>query len=110
MTTKKPRKRRTQTLAEKSIGAKLYVWQSVLGKAFTYAPSPDVWATIIEQDGKWVMAVKLNGQKYVGERPTLEAAFKATCNLIYKHAREFWLGMDARTVTPYFADFLKGEV
>jgi hypothetical protein len=109
MTPKKPRKRRTQTLAEKGTGEKLYAWQSVFGKAFTYAPSPDVRATIIEQDGKWIMAVKLNGQKYVGERPTLEAAFKATCNLIYKHAREFWLRMNSKAVIEHFSDFLKGE-
>ncbi len=110
MSPKKPRKRRTHTLAEKGTGEKLYVWQSMLGKVFTYAPSPNVWATVTEIEGKWIMAVKLNGQKFHGERPTLEAAFKATSNLIYKHAREYWLRMDSRTVTPYFADFLKGEV
>ena len=54
-------------------------------------------------------ACTMNGQKYHGERKTLEAAFKATTNLIYKHAREYWLKMDARTVTPHFADFLKEE-
>ena len=107
---KKPRKSRYQTMAEKSVGpAEVFVWKSLLGKAFTYAPSPEVWATVVEQDGRWVMAVKLNGQKYHGERKTLEAAFKATTNLIYKHAREYWLKMDARTVTPHFADFLKEE-
>ncbi len=107
---KKPRKRRTQTLAEKSAdGAKLYPWQSVFGKAFTYAPSPNVWATITEIEGKWIMAVKLNGQKYSGERPTLEAAFKATSNLIYKHAREYWLRMNSKVVIEHFSDFLRGE-
>ena len=108
---KKPRKSRYQTMAEKSVGpAEVFVWKSLLGKAFTYAPAPEVWATVVEQDGKWVMAVKLNGQRYHGERKTLEAAFKATTNLIYKHAREYWLKMDARTVTPHFADFLKEEL
>ncbi len=107
---KKPRKRRTQTLAEKSAdGAKLYPWQSVFGKAFTYAPSPNVWATITEIEEKWIMAVKLNGQKYSGERPTLEAAFKATSNLIYKHAREYWLRMNSKVVIEHFSDFLRGE-
>jgi hypothetical protein len=99
----KPRKRLTQTLAEKGRDVKLYPWTSLLGKAFTYAPSPEVWATIVEQNGKWVMTVKLHGQKYSGERPTLEAAFKATANLIYKHARPFWLRMDARAVTEPWA-------
>jgi hypothetical protein len=104
---KKPRKRRTQTMAEKSTaGGKLFVWQGVMGKAFTYAPSPNVWATLVEQDGKWIMAVKLDGQKFHGERETLEAAFKATANLIYKHARPYWLQMDARGVTKFFDDFL----
>ena len=59
---KKPRKRRTQTLAEKGTGEKLYVWQSMLGKVFTYAPSPNVWATVTERDGKWIMTVNLNGK------------------------------------------------
>ena len=105
---KKIRKSRYQSMAEKSIGpAEVFVWTSLLGKAFSFAPSPEVWATVVEQDGKWVMAVKLNGQKFHGERPTLEAAFKATTNLIYKHKREYWLKMDARPVTPYFTDFLK---
>jgi hypothetical protein len=97
---KKARKRRTQTLAEKGVGeVKLYAWTSVLDKAFTFAPAPDVLATLVEQDDKWVMAVKLNGQKFHGERSTLEDAFKATANLIYKHARHYWLRMDARAVT-----------
>lgn len=103
----KPRKRRTQTLAEKSatLGAQ-FVWHSVLGRVFTYAPSLEVHATLTALDGKWVMAAKLNGQKFHGERSTLEDAFKATSNLIYKHARTFWLGMDARSVTKHFDDFL----
>ena len=106
VTSTKPRKRREYAPKEET---KLYVWQAVFGKAFTFAPSPNVWATIIEQDGKWIMAVKLNGQKYSGERETLEAAFKATSNLIYKHARRYWLQMDARPVTKFFDDFLRRE-
>jgi hypothetical protein len=97
---KKPRKRLTQTLAWKGIGeVKMYAWTSLLDKAYTYAPVPEVWATLVEQDGKWLMTVKLKGQKYSGERPTLEAAFKATANLLFKHAKEYWLRMDARVVT-----------
>ena len=97
---KKPRKRRYQTMAEKSIGpAEVYVWKSLLDKAFTFAPAPEVWATIAEQGGKWVMAVRFGIQKFHGERTTLEDAFKATANLIYKHARPFWLKMDSRAVT-----------
>jgi hypothetical protein len=108
---KKPRKSRYQTMAEKGFEAvKLYPWTSLLGRAYTYAPTPSVWATLTEQDGKWLMTVKLNGQKFHGERTTLEAAFKATCNLLFKHAKEYWLRMDARPVTKNFADFLKGEV
>jgi hypothetical protein len=87
----------------------LFPWTTLLGKQFTYAPSPDVWATLTEQDGKWLMAVKLKGQKYVGERKTLEEAFRATSNLIFKHARVYWLKMDAHLVIGYFDDFLKGE-
>lgn len=108
---KRPRKRLTQTLAEKStVGGTLYRWTSVLGKAYTYAPVPSVWAALVEKNGVWTMAVKLNGQKFHGERPTLEAAYKATANLIYKHAKEYWLRMDGRVVSANFADFLKGEV
>lgn len=106
----KPRKRRTQTLAEKSTnGGKMYPWQNVMG-SYCFAPVPEVWATLKEQEGQWLMNVKLNGQKFHGERPTLEDAFKATAGLLYKHAREFWLNMDGRVVTADFHDFLKGEL
>ena len=105
----KPRKRRTQTLAEKGQLATLYPWQELLD-SYIYAPDARVNANLQERDGKWIMQVVIDGKRYAGERPTLDAALKATANLIYKHAKEFWLRMDARVVTRNLEDFLKGEI
>ena len=105
---KRPRKRITQTLAEKN-GGKLYAWTKMLD-SYCFTPAPDVWATIKPIDGKFLMTVSLNKQRYVGERKTLDEAFKATANLVYKHAREYWLKMDGRAVSADFEDFLKGEI
>ena len=106
---KKPRKRLTQTLADKSAcSGPLCAWREILG-TYVYNPDPNVEAQLVEHGGAWAMNVVIGGQKYHGERPTLEEAFKATANLIYKHERRFWLNMDARVVTKDFEDFLKGE-
>ena len=96
---KKARKRRTQTLAEKGQLAALYPWQSVLDSVFTFKPSKDVSVEIMEQDGKWAMTANISGKHYSGERPTLEEAYKACANLLFKHAKGHWLRMDARAVT-----------
>ncbi len=108
---KKARKRRTQTLAEKSpAGTKLYPWGSTFDVYFKFEPSADVCATITKIDQKWLMAVRIVAQKYSGERLTLDAAFHAVNDLLYKHAREFWLRMDGRAVTACLEDFLKSEI
>ena len=96
---KRPRKRLTQTLAEKGQLAALYPWQSVLDSVFTFKPSKDVSVEIMEQDGKWRMTADINGKHYVGVRTTLEEAYKACANLLFKHAKGHWLRMDARAVT-----------
>ncbi len=44
------------------------------------------------------MVLQVNGKRYVGSRPTLEEAFKATDRLIYKEAKEYWLKSDASVV------------
>ena len=103
---KRPRKRLTQTLAEKGQLAALYPWQSVLDSVFTFKPSKDVSVEIMEQDGKWAMTANISGKHYSGERPTLEDAFKACANLLYKHAKDFWLRMDTRAVTAPWVDKL----
>ena len=98
------RKRRAQTLAEQGTAtAKLYPWTSMLDEVFTFAPSPEVWAQLSHEDGKWSMAVRIGKQNYSGERPTLEEAFRATADLLYKHAKEFWLCMDSQAVTAPWA-------
>jgi hypothetical protein len=44
------------------------------------------------------MAVKINGKNYVGNRPTLEDAFKATDRLIFLHTKDIWAKSDASAV------------
>jgi hypothetical protein len=105
----KPRKWKIQTMAEKGQLASLYPWRELLD-SYVYAPDDRVNAHLQERDGKWIMQVVIDGKRYAGERPTLEQAFKATTNLIYKHAKEFWLRMDSHAVIRNFEDFLKGEI
>ncbi len=94
-----PRKRRTQTIAEKGTAQApvLYCWEELLD-SYLFRPSETCSATLTERDGKWEMLLQVNGKRYVGSRPTLEEAFKATDRLIYKEAKEYWLRSDARAV------------
>jgi hypothetical protein len=100
---KQPRKRRTQTLADKGIGGPaLYAWQTMLD-SYIFHPSDDCDVLLTERGGSWHMNVTINKQKWHGERATLEEAFKATANLLYMHAKDFWLKMDTRAVTAPWA-------
>jgi hypothetical protein len=102
----KPRKRLTQTRAERGTEpAVIYKWQEVLD-SFVFNPDEKVNVILAEDAGKWTMTAELMGKRYVGDRPTLEEAFKATANLIYKHTKEYWLRMDARPVTAPWAHTL----
>lgn len=97
MKASKPHKRRTQAIAEKGVDAIRYVWQELLD-SYVFEPLPEVRAHLTEHDGSWEMRVVINGQKFHGERSTLEEAFKATANLLFKHAKDIWLRMDTRAV------------
>ena len=96
---KKPRKRRTQTIADKGTDTApvLFRWTTMLG-TYSFFPCPAVRADLVEKDGVWYMAVKIDGQKYSGKRSSLEDAFKATDALLFKHARRYWLKSDASVV------------
>lgn len=50
----------------------------------------------------WHMRLKINGKTFVGERETLEDAFKATDRLIYKNASHVWTQSDAHAVLVFF--------
>lgn len=93
----KPRKRRFQTVAEKGTEIQLYKWQELLD-SYVFAPDETVNATLVERDGKWTMVLVVNGKRYVGERPTLEEAYKATSDLLYLKAKKYWLRQDAHVV------------
>ena len=94
---KKSRKRRTQTLAEKGEAVEQYKWEELLA-TYTFEPSDTCKATIMPLGEGWTMAVVIDGKRYLGNRPSLEEAFKATDQLIYQHARKYWLRMDASVV------------
>ena len=93
--TNKPRKRRTQTLAEKGTVEHpvLYRWAQMLD-SYTFE-APNVDARLTHQGDVWFMAVKINGKNYVGNRPTLEDAFKATDRLIFLHTKDIWAKSDS---------------
>jgi hypothetical protein len=93
----KPRKRRTQTVAKKGTEVQLYKWQELLD-SYVFAPDDKVNATLVERDGKWTMLLVVDGKRYVGERPTLEEAYKATSDLLYTKAKKYWLRQDAHLV------------
>lgn len=102
---KRPRKRRTQTLAEKGVATELHPWTAMMG-TYLFRPDKSVSITLAERSGTWTMSAVIKGQRYSGERPTLEEAFKATANLLFKHAKDFWLRMDPRVVTEPWSHFL----
>jgi hypothetical protein len=92
----KPRKSRVQTLAEKGVASECYAWRRMLSSYSFKAPNVD--ANIAQLGEGYTMAVVINGQRYLGNRPTLEAAFKATSDLIFKHAKKVWLKTDATVI------------
>ena len=75
----------------------LYRWEMLLD-SYIFQPSETCSANLTERDGKWDMVVEVNGKRFVGSRPTLEEAFKATDHLIYKQAKDYWLRSDASVV------------
>ena len=93
----RPRKRRFQTVSERAGKTELYKWQELLD-SYVFAPDDTVNATLVERDGKWTMVLVVDGKRYVGERPTLEEAFKATSDLLYIKAKKYWLRQDAHVV------------
>lgn len=104
----RPRKRRTQTMAEKGTEpATLYHWQELLD-SYVFAPAPNVNANLTERDGSWTMVVDIDSKHYVGSRPTLEEAFKATDRFLYLHARTFWLRSICHAVIAPWCSELEG--
>lgn len=101
----KPRKRRTQTMAETT--GPTYAWTTLLD-TYKFHPADTVDVTLAEQAGEWHMRAVIDGRTYVGKRTTLEDAFKATAQLLYKQAKEFWLRMDTRVVTAPWSSTLEG--
>jgi hypothetical protein len=85
----------------------LYHWQELLD-SFVFAPAQNVNANLTEREGKWTMVVDIEGNHYVGNRPTLEEAFKATDQLIFKHARTYWLRSICRAVVSPWCSELEG--
>jgi len=107
----KPRKRRTQTIAERGTEQRtLYVWQELLGSYVLQVQRdeqvPEVDANLSERDGRWEMIVVISGKRYVGSRTTLEEAYKATSELLYKHAKKVWLRQDPGVVMASWAGVL----
>lgn len=98
---KKPRKRRTQTMAE-ATGGPVYLWKRLLN-SYSFNPSEACNIVLTEMNGKWTMKAVINRKTYVGTRDTLEDAFKATAHLMFKKAKDYWLRMDARIVTAPWA-------
>lgn len=95
---RKPRqKRRFQSLAEKAAKPELYKWTELLG-SYQFNPDEHVSASLTESEGTWDMILVVDGQRFVGKRPTLEDAFKALSDLMFKTAKKYWLKQDAHVV------------
>lgn len=94
---RKPRqKRRYQTMAEKDGQPQTYKWTQLLG-SYQFNPDENVSASLTESAG-WDMVLVVNGQRYSGNRPTLEEAFKALADLMFQKAKKYWLKMDDHIV------------
>jgi hypothetical protein len=93
---RKPRKRRVQTIAEKGAASERYAWKEMFGRYTLKAPAVD--ADIAKLGEGWTMVVVIGGQRFLGNRPTLEAAYKATSDLLFKHAKKIWLKEDATVI------------
>lgn len=96
-TARKPRKARRHLkagLPAAPDGGKLYAWDSTIDGGYAFNPVDDVSVVLTPGAGTWAMLVQASGKRYVGSRATLEEAYKAACNLLYKVAKDYWLRMD----------------
>jgi hypothetical protein len=92
-------------MAEKGSLHHTTVWRELLD-SYEFTPDDVVSARVYEWKSLWKSIVIIDGKEYTGEYPTLEEAFKATADLLYRHAKEFWLRMDTRVVTEPWAHTL----
>jgi hypothetical protein len=60
--------------------------------------SPDDWIHIWQLGHVWKGNAKLKGRTYTGERPTLEACFKALDKIFYKCYASEWVKTDVQAV------------
>lgn len=85
--------------------SELLEWREEFGR-YIFDPDETVRIEIFEESGKWKSRVVIEGQKYSAERPTLEEAYKATSDLLYKKAKKYWLRQDAKAVMDPWAHTL----
>ena len=90
-------------MAEKGPAVPMFVWKEVLGmyslQVARSEQTPSVDACLSSKDPwRWEMVVVIDGKRYVGTRASLEEAFKATSDLLFKHAKKVWLRQDAKVV------------
>jgi hypothetical protein len=95
----------------KADGPKLYSWVEVVTLGVTwYSFAPDIHVEASLKPGPggtWEMALRApTGQHYKGTRPTLEEAYKATSDLLYKVAKPYWLREESRVVMAPWAHTL----
>jgi hypothetical protein len=80
----------------------LYPWAQVVTLGVTwysFTPDTHVEASIKPAAGQqWEMLLRAHGQRYKGTRPTLEDAYKALDDLMFKVAKPYWLKQDAHAV------------
>jgi hypothetical protein len=72
------------------------VWKKV-GNSYVFK-GPDVFASLKPENNVWKMLIVIDKQRYTGERPTLEEAFKVTDKLIFQKAKQAWLNSDCKAV------------
>ena len=86
----------------------LHEWRRVDNMyVLTIPPSTNVSIWNPKYDGAvWRMQATFNGKRYVGERATLEEAFRAVCGLLHKHHQDIFWRIDTHVVV----DNWRGEL
>ena len=85
-----------------------YCWRCV-DDAFELTDGGDfspIVAMLAPVTDGWEGTLYVNGQRYVGRRPTQEEAFKALATVMYQKAKEIWLQMDSHAVQEAWAGTL----
>ena len=90
--------------------ATTYTWAASDGGYELREPAGESIAELTDLGIGWLSLVYAGGERYVGNRESLEDVFKATADLLFKVRKEVWLKMECQTVmSPWQGDLMEVE-